>query len=160
MVQIIFLSNVYGHVAYRKRSIVVNDKMTYTWQTSKREFIYAVKWIMVLLDNCSDEYRKICLDAIAQLDYKKGNANAHFRVIYDEEDKDKIVSLRFNYRSLFYDLMLEDNRMLRGNIDDPRAHLNKKEVKSLEKKLVLGIMSKSKNLNSQKDTKSLGKKLK
>ena len=45
--------------------------------------------------------------------------------------------------------MLDDNRMLRGNIDDPWAHLNKKEVKGLEKKLVLGIMSKSKTLNDK-----------
>ena len=144
-----FLSNADGHTAYRKRSIIVNDKMTYTWQISKREFIDAVKWMMKLLDNCSDEYRKMCLNAIAQLDYKKGNANARFRVIYDEEDKEKITRLRFNYRSLFYDLMLDDNRMLRGNIDDPWAHLNKKEVKGLEKKLVLGIMSKSKTLSSK-----------
>lgn len=91
----------------------------------------------------------MCLDAIAQFDYKKGNANAHFRVIYDEEDKDKIARLRFNYRNLFYDLMLDDNRMLRGNIDDAWAHLNKKEVKVLEKKLVLGIMKKSRTLNDK-----------
>jgi len=122
--------------------------MTYTWQISKKEFIDAVKWMMELLDNCSDEYKKICLDSISQLDYKKGNANAHFRLIYDEEDKDKIARLRFNFRNLFYDLMLDDNRMLRGNIDDPWAHLNKKEVKGFEKKLVLGIMCKSKTLSS------------
>lgn len=41
-----FLSSVDGHIAYRKRSIIVNDKMTYTWQISKREFINAVKWMM------------------------------------------------------------------------------------------------------------------
>lgn len=144
-----FLDNDGGHIAYRKRSIIVNDKMTYTWQISKREFIDAVKWMMKLLDNCSDEYKKMCLDAISQLDYKKGNVNAHFRVVYDKEDKDKIARLRFNYKNLFYDLMLDDNRMLRGNIDDPWAHLNKKEVKGLEKKLVLGIMSKSKTLNDK-----------
>lgn len=91
----------------------------------------------------------MCLDAIAQLDYKTGNVNAHFRVIYDEEDKDKIARLRFNYRNIFYDLMLDDNRMLRGNIDDPWAHLNKKEVIGLEKKLVLGIMCSSKTLSSK-----------
>lgn len=144
-----FLNNENGHIAYRKRNIIVNDKMTYTWQISKREFIDAVKWLMVLLNNCSDEYRKMCLEVIDKLDYEKGNVNAHFQVIYDEDDMDKIDGLRFNYRSLFYDLMLDDNRMLRGNIDDPWAHLNKKEVKGIEKKLVLGIMSKSKTLSSK-----------
>lgn len=138
-----FLDNEFGHTAYRDRMVKINDISTYTWQLSKREFIYAKKCILEMLVNCSDEYKKLCLDAMDELDYEKGRRNAYFQIIINKVDKSKIDRLRFNFRNLFYDLMLDDKSMFRGNIDDPFSHLNKKEVKGLEKRLVLSIMNHS-----------------
>ena len=144
-----FLDNEFGHTAYENSKIVINECLTHTWQLSKREFIYAKKCILEMLVNCSDEYKKLCLDAIDELDYEKGRANAYFQIIINKVDRSKVDRLRFNFRNLFYDLMLDDNSILRGNIDDPWSHLNKREVKGLEKRLVLGIMKHSKTLKDK-----------
>lgn len=144
-----FLDNEFGHTAYRDSKIVINECLFHTWQLSKREFIYAKKCILEMLVNCSDEYKKLCLDAIDELDYEKGRENAHFQIIIDKVDENKVDRFRFNFRNLFYDLMLDDYSMLRGNIDDPWSHLNKKEVKGLEKRLVLRVMKRSKTLKDK-----------
>ena len=39
--------------------------------------------------------------------------------------------------------------MFKGIIDDPFSHLNKKEVKGLEKKMILSIMNNSKTIKNK-----------
>lgn len=143
-----FLSEESGYFAWRSRKIRINDISTYTWQLSKIEFIRVKKWMLESLIYCSDEYKVLCLDAISKLDYEKGRRNAHFQIITDDNDTE-IERIRFNFRDLYYDLMVEDDSMFRGIIDDPWSHLNKKEIKGLEKKLVLSIMNNSKTIKNK-----------
>ena len=143
-----FLSEESGYFACRGRIFRINDISKYTWQLSKLDFIRVKKWMLESLDYCLDEYKELCLDAISKLDYEKGRRNAHFQIITDDNDTE-IERIRFNFRDLYYDLMLNNNSMFRGIIDDPWSHLNKKEIKGLEKKLVLSIMNNSKTIKNK-----------
>lgn len=143
-----FLSDEFGYSAYRNRIIKIDDISTYSWQLSKIEFIRVRKWMLESLVYCSNEYKELCLDVINKFDYEKGRQNAHFQVIFDDS-RTEIEKIRFNYRYIYYDLMMDNDVMYRGNVDDPFSNLNKKEVKGLEKKLVLSIMNNSKTIKNK-----------
>ena len=160
-----YLSNEYGHtaVAYysNKRYINnisilltlsikhINGYNAYTKQLSKDEFIQAKKHVLELLKNCSDEYKIICLDVINKLDYEEGYNNYRFSINPNLPESDKILRIRFQYNNFIYDWNLENNSLIKANIDDPFARSNKKEIKGLEKKLVLRTMHKSSVLDKK-----------
>ena len=50
---------------------------------------------------------------------------------------------------IYYEWILENNTLIRGDINDPFSHLHKKEIKGLEKKLVLRTMHKSSVLDKK-----------
>ena len=127
----------------------ISENTGYTWQLSKKEFIYAKKIALELLKNCSDEYKRICLDVIDKLDYEEGYNNARFSINPYSHEKERILIIRFHYKCLFYDWNLENNTLTRANIDDPFANLNEKEIKGLEKKLILRTMHKSRALDKK-----------
>ena len=143
-----FLSEESGYFACRDRMIRINDISTYTWQLSKLDFIRVKRWMLESLVYCSDEYKELCLDAISKLDYKKGRNDAHFQIIIDDKGTE-IEKVRFNFRDLYYDLMIDDDSMFRGIIDDPFSHLNKRKVSGLEKKMILSIMNNSKTIRDK-----------
>ena len=160
-----YLSNKNGHIAYAsKRNMYrindiyilfilginrINGNIGYTWQLSKKEFIQAKKTALELLKNCSDEYKRICLDVIDKLDYEEGYNNARFSINPYSHEKERILIIRFHYKCLFYDWNLENNTLIKGNINDPFSHLNNKEIKGLEKKLVLRTIHKSRALDKK-----------
>lgn len=126
-----------------------NDIISHRWQISKKEFILVKKTVLELLKNCSDEYKIICLDVIDKLDYEEGYNNYRFSINPNLPESDKILRIRFQYNNLIYDWNLENNTLIKANIDDPFARSNKKEIKGLEKKLVLRTMHKSSVLDKK-----------
>lgn len=126
-----------------------NDIISHRWQISKKEFIQAKKHVLELLKNCSDEYKIICLDVIDKLDYEEGYNNYRFSINPNLPESDKILKIRFQYNNLIYDWDVDNNTLIKANIDDPFARSNEKEIKGLEKKLVLRTMHKSSALDKK-----------
>ena len=108
----VFLNNESGHTAYR----TYDNGESYTWQLSKREYNSAIKHVISLVNDASEEVRDFYFDAISHLDYREGKINAHFDVIV----WDGIVKkLRFDWKNIYYTLDSSNGIILKGNVDDP-----------------------------------------
>ena len=139
-----FLDNEHGHVAYKNSNGIAK-----TWQLSRREYDYARFCLLEMLDNCDQELVPYYSKAISKLDYRTGKANAHFVVNASYTIPNEVSSIRFNLGNLFYTLNTDDGLVLKANINDPWACFNKKEVKGIEKRLVLEVIKRSKTVKEK-----------
>ena len=100
-----------------------------------------------MVEEADDDLKEIYMGVLGELDYKVGHDNAMFYVVPDIENKCKVGTIRFNFRNIFYSLSCSSGVLVKGCIDDYVC--KHKEVKGLEKKLILGVMKYSDVVSSK-----------
>lgn len=130
-----FFSDVYGYTAYRWEK---GKNRPRTWQTTFSEFEESCRLMRKMIDECPEDLREVYTSAIDELDYETGRDNAMFYVAPDITDSSRVGTIIFNFRNISYSLSCSNGILLKGCVDDFLC--KHKEVKGLEKKLVLGVI--------------------
>lgn len=139
-----YFSDEYGYTAYRWDNKKNRPK---TWQTTSYEFEESCLLMRKMVEEADDDLKEIYMGVLGELDYKVGHDNAMFYVAPDIENKCKVGTIRFNFRNIFYSLSYSSGVLVKGCIDDYVC--KHKEVKGLEKKLILGVMKYSDVVSSK-----------